>query len=205
MKFANLIEREDFEMHITEYYFIPYFLTGTNRFVEKGGFYKIDNIEICILECEPKSGFISIETQLDYVFGYYKSRCKAILEGKENIWLKNNPYHDDQPKEPYYDKYYDDEVFLIPPRKSNDPSAQECEEILEKRRKYEEYNNKILANKRRVTRIRDTDDIDLDVEMERFKNDKDVIYFRGILNRLRESKNILNFLIFIFHCNYLFF
>ncbi len=85
-QFQNPCEKRLYEEYILKEFFNPYFLSGVRKYVERGDVFKVDDLEMFILNSYPDHGFISPDTHVLFKFGLNKEKCL------EKINLADNEY-----------------------------------------------------------------------------------------------------------------
>lgn len=58
-------------------------------YVEKGDIFKVDDLEMFILNCEPEHGFVSCETNVKFKFGLDKENCLEFINRADNEYARN--------------------------------------------------------------------------------------------------------------------
>lgn len=76
----NYREENYLEEYIHDQFFGPYFTSGVQRYVERGEFLRIENLEFFVLSCVPDEGYITQETKVTYKFGLSKDRCLEKIQ-----------------------------------------------------------------------------------------------------------------------------
>lgn len=83
-------------------YFNPYFLSGVRKYIERGDIFKVDDLEMFILNSFPDHGFINQDTNVMFKFGMNKEKCLEKINNADNEYamsilnleerLLNTPY-----------------------------------------------------------------------------------------------------------------
>lgn len=70
-------------------YFNPYFLSGEKKYIERGDYFEVDELQMFILNCEPEHGFISSETLIKFKFGLDKEKCLERINRADSEYAMN--------------------------------------------------------------------------------------------------------------------
>jgi hypothetical protein len=54
------------------------------KYIERGDYFKVDNLEIFILNCDPDNGFITNDTKITYLFGLNREECLEKINNFDN-------------------------------------------------------------------------------------------------------------------------
>lgn len=65
-------------------YFNPYFLSGVRKYVERGDVFKVDDLEMFVLNSYPDHGFISADSHVLFKFGLNKEKCLEKINHADN-------------------------------------------------------------------------------------------------------------------------
>ena len=71
----NKIKDKKNSSFLIERYYKPYFLSGMHKYVERGDTITIGDLEIFVLKCSPKSGYVINSTKCILKYGKTKEQC----------------------------------------------------------------------------------------------------------------------------------
>jgi hypothetical protein len=54
------------------------------KYIERGDYFKVDNLEMFVLNCDPDHGFITNYTKIKYIFGLNSEECLEKINKFDN-------------------------------------------------------------------------------------------------------------------------
>lgn len=84
-KINNSLEQNDrlFNEYVHKQLYKPYFLSGINRYIERGDHFKVDEFDFFVLNCNPIKGFVDKKTGTSLIFGLTLDLCNKKIKNAD--------------------------------------------------------------------------------------------------------------------------